>query len=280
MGEAARRWRQLVRARMAEMERLQPGASPLANPAFWDRRARRFAAGPMRSAEGDPLLSRLRRAVTPARSLLDVGSGPGRFSLALAPRARSVVAVDPSRRMLAILRREAREANLGNIRTVTGAWEDVDVEPADIVLCSYVLPLIAEAGPFLTKLDRSARHRVFLYLGAFASDAMADPFWRHFHGAPRRPGPSYLDAVAVLDELGIRPDVEVVEVTVRTRHPTLEAAVENYRDALVLAKTPAVRRELARLLEPWLQAADGGLRPPFRSHPAAVLSWSPAGAGR
>jgi SAM-dependent methyltransferase len=260
---------------MDEIERLQPGRSPLADPDYWNRRPRRFTAGPMGSAEGDPLLPRLRRAVTPATALLDVGSGTGRFTLALAPRVRTAVAVDPGTRLLAILRRRAREAGLTNVRTVLGSWPEVEVEEADVVVCSHVLPLIPDARPFLARLDAVARRRVFLYLGTFGADALIDPFWRHFHGGPRRPPPTYLDAVAVLAELGIEPQVDVVEVPVRARHADLDAAVKNYLDALVLPDRAAVRRELAGLLEPWLQRGRDGLRPPLRSQPSVILSWRP-----
>jgi SAM-dependent methyltransferase len=280
VGEAARRWRRLVEGRIGEIERLQPGRASVSSPDFWDRRARRFAKGPMSTAEGDPLLARLRRVVRPAMTVLDVGSGPGRFALAVAPRARQVVAVDPSRRMLQILRRRAREAGLTNVRTIVGSWPDVDVELADVVLCSHVLPLVADVRPFLAKLDGVARRKVFLYLGGFAADAIADPFWRHFHGRPRRPPPTYLDAIAVLAELGIAPDLEVVEVPTRARHATLDEAVDNYRDLLVLPNNAAVRRELAGLLGPWLQHRNGALYPPLRTQPAAILSWEPLGRER
>jgi SAM-dependent methyltransferase len=268
-----------VRARIEEMERLQGGPGSM-GPAFWDRRAPRFVKGPMASTDGDPLMPRLRRAVRPGSVLLDVGSGPGRFSLALAPRAGEVVAVDPSRRMLQILRRRAREAGVTNVRTVVGRWEEVGPAAADIgadvALCAHVLPLIADPAPFLRKLDAAARRRVIVYLGAFAADAIADPFWRYFHGAPRRTAPSYLDAMAVMEEVGIRPEVEVVEVPVRARYATIEEAVDSYRESLALPNTAAVRRELAGLLGPWLQRRDGVLRPPLRTQPAAIISWAPA----
>lgn len=226
------------------------------------------------------MLARLRRAAgrSGTATVLDVGSGPGRFSLAVAPRVARVVAVDPSKRMLQILRRRAREAGVGNVRTVTGSWPDVDVEPADVVLCSHVLPLIADVVPFVQKLHESARRRVLVYVGAFAADAIIDPFWRHFHGSPRRPGASWLDAVKVVEEMGLQPRVEVVELRARFRYQTLEDAVEAYLDSLVLPGTAAVRKELTRLLDPWMQRRNGALYPPFRTHPAAILTWDGAGA--
>ena len=138
---------------------------------------------------------------------------------------------------------------------------------------SYVLPLVKDAPRFLAKLAAAARRRAFLYLGAFTADAVFDPLWRHFHGAPRKPGPTYLDAVAVLRELGLDPQVEVVEVPSQTSFATVAEAVEEYRDYLVVPNTRAARRELQDLLESWLVRRDGAFRPPLRTLPAAIISW-------
>jgi SAM-dependent methyltransferase len=269
--EAQRRWRALVRARRAETERLL--GAPL-DASFWDARARRFAAQRLAAPDKDPLLARIRRATRKDGTVLDVGSGPGRFALALAPRVGEVVAVDPSPAMLAILRREARRRGLGNVRCVNTRWEDAEVEPADVVICSYVLPLIEDGGGFLRRLDAATRGRAFVYLNAASFDLLLDPLWRHFHGRPRHPAPTYLDAVAVLRELGIDPDVEVVEVPSSARFRDLERAVASYRDQLLLPGTAAVRRELRSLLAPWLVRREDGLASPVRTLPAAIVSWT------
>lgn len=221
-------------------------------------------------------MARVRQVATADTDMLDVGCGPGRFALALAPGVSRVVAVDPSRVMLDLLRRQARREGLDNIVTVTGRWQDVETEPVDVGLCAYVLPLIEDAGAFLAKLDAACRHHVFVYLSAMSTDAVFDPFWRHFHGAPRKPGPTYLDAVAVLCELGIRADVKVVELPLRTRFTTVAAAARDYRDNLLLPDAPDVRKELRAMLSTWLVASDGALRPPLQSTPAAILHWQPS----
>jgi SAM-dependent methyltransferase len=258
------------------VSRLSPAAA-VDSPQFWDARARRFAARFPGPARNDPFLARVRRAVGRTRSVIDVGSGPGRFALALAPRAKEVVAVDPSKEMLAHLRRRCRGLGIDNIRLVHGKWQDVNAPTVDVGLCSYVLPIIDDAAGFLTKLDACCRERAFLYLGAMSTDAVFDPFWRHFHGTPRRPGPTYLDAVAVLEELGVEPQVEVVEVTTGTRFKSLAAAVGDYRENLLLPDDAEVRRELRALLRTWLVEQGGELRAPVRSMPAAVISWDARG---
>jgi SAM-dependent methyltransferase len=269
-----------VRGRLAEMERLQPGRGAL-GAAFWDTRAKRFASRmTVADATEDPFYRRLRRATGRRSTALDVGAGPGRFTLALAPHVAAVSAVDPSGAMLDLCRRQARRARLDNVTCVQGRWEDVDVPPADVAFSSYVLPLVADAPRFLAKLDAAAGQRAFLYLGAFSLDAVMDPLWRHFHGKPRRPGPTYLDAVDVLKELGLAPEVEVVEVISRTRFATVAAAARDYGEQLLVPDTPQARRELREILAAWLIPRDGGLAPPLKAVPAAVVSWAPGGGGR
>lgn len=272
MTTAAARWRRLVRARLTEAAELSPdGAAD--TPEFWDARARRFAARCPAPARRDPLLTRVRRSVGGSSTVADVGTGTGRFALALAPRVREVVAVDPSQKMLGHVRRRTRVMGLDNVRLVLGRWQDVAPLTVDVGICSYVLPSVEDAAGFLAKLDRACRNRVFVYLGAMSSDAVFDPFWRHFHGKPRRPGPTYLDAVAVLAELGLEPLVEVVEVPTTARFANVAAAVDDYREQLLLPDNRDVRRELRALLSPWLVERGSELGPPVRAMPAAVISW-------
>ena len=270
---AGARWRRLVTGRLGEMERLSPGLGSLSG-AFWDRRADRYAAGVKRMiTDDDPFLRRLRRVTDASSTAIDVGAGTGRFALALAAGVEHVTAVDPSAAMLRILRRDARRLGVANVTTVPATWDEADTPPADVAFSSFVLTLVPDAPGFVRKLDAAARRDVFLYLGAYTGDAVLDPLWRHFHGAPRAPGPSYLDALAVLDELGIAPDVKVVELANRRRFATVDEAVEHYRDALVLADGPEVDRELGALLAKWLLGRKGALRSPLRTVPAAIIHW-------
>ena len=106
------------------------------------------------------------------------------------------------------------------------------------------MTLVPDGAAFVVKLDAAARRRVLLYLGAYYGDAVFDPLWRHFHDAPRVPGPSYLDALALVRELGIDPAVKIVEIANRRRFATLGEAVDYYRDWLFLPHDRDVSLEL------------------------------------
>lgn len=272
---ASVRWHRLVTCRLEETERLSPGLGSLSG-AFWDRRAERHAASTyVTHTAGDPFLRRLRRATHSSSTAIDVGAGTGRFALPLAAGVKEVTAVDPSAGMLDVLRRDARRLGVRNVTTVRGSWEETSTAVADVVFSAFVFTLVPEARRFLIKLDAAARQHAFLYLGAYSGDAVLDPLWRHFHGAPRAPGPTYLDALVVLRELGIEPEVKVVELINRRRFATIDQAVEHYRDALLLADLPCVRRELEGLLGIWLLGRRGALRSPLRTTPAAIIHWTP-----
>lgn len=276
---ASARWRRLAGDRLAEYERLSPDAAPV-RAGFWDRRADRYAASMKKAAsiDRDPFLRRLRRVTSPTSTAIDVGAGSGRFAIALAAEIGHVTAVDPSARMLEILEDDARDRGVTNLTTVTATWEEARTPPADVAFSAFVLPLVPDAGPFLAKLDAAAREHALLYLGAFSGDAVLDPLWRHFHGERRSAGPSFLDALAVLRELGIEPRVDAVEIPNRRRFETVEEATDFYREALLLEDTDDIRAELADLLRSWLLGRRGALRSPLRTVPAAIFQWRPAAA--
>jgi SAM-dependent methyltransferase len=274
-GGAATRWRELVSGRLAEIERLTPGAGSL-DGAFWDRRAARKAPTVrLADPEGDPLLRRLLRVAGPSSTAIDVGAGSGRFAIPLAERVSHVTAVDPSVAMVEALRHGAEERGLENVTAIRSLWAEAETPEADIVFSSFVLTLVPDAVSFVRKLEAAARGHVFLYLGAYSGDAVLDPLWRHFHRTPRAPGPTYLDALALLEELGIAPDVKVVEIRNRTRFATIDEAVEHYRDGLLLSETPDVEEDLARLLDKWLLGRRGSYRSPLRTFPVAIINWRP-----
>src|SRR3954452_16444429 len=116
---AAARWRRLVEGRLEESERLRAGAGATGAD-YWNKtRSRRFADR-VTTAQADPFLARLRRGTGARTTVLDIRAGAGRVSIAIASRAATVVAVDPSEAMVKILRRRAREAGAPNISTVLG----------------------------------------------------------------------------------------------------------------------------------------------------------------
>lgn len=249
-------WRALVLAREA-----QSGRSHTDD--WWAPRARQFAQQ-MRATPEDPVLRFLEPWLRPSASVLDVGAGTGRHTGPLAGRADWVTAVEPSQAM-----REHIEP-AGNVTVIGSRWEDADPAPADLVICVHVLYPIAEPVPFIEKLERFARERVFIWMrdstNALPAEVMARP------GRGREPW--LRDCLLLLRQLGVEPEMWLGSgpgMTVRYR--SLDEAVEMSRTHLGLAWDEDRGRA-------WLQAnlrtdEDGTLVYETAGTTAGVLHWKP-----
>ncbi|MBN2238851.1 MAG: class I SAM-dependent methyltransferase [Dehalococcoidales bacterium] len=73
-------------------------------------------------------------------TVLDIGCGPGRISVPMAQRAKSVTSLDASDLMLEHCRNNAKEAGVTNLKAVKMNWEDAELgknlEQHDIVIAS------------------------------------------------------------------------------------------------------------------------------------------------
>src|SRR5437764_12324878 len=99
MESAIDRWQAIIDARAQQMDAAYARLGRTSAD-FWERRARGFHRSTKDTVAHDPLFLKLRDIVTPETTVLDVGVGIGRFSLALAPLAIHITAVDPSAALL------------------------------------------------------------------------------------------------------------------------------------------------------------------------------------
>src|SRR2546422_915425 len=99
MESAVQRWNELLDARAQQMDDAYARLGRTSAD-FWDRRARGFHRTTKYTITSDPFYLWLRDIVTPQKSVLDVGAGTGRFTLALAPQAMRFTAVEPNAAML------------------------------------------------------------------------------------------------------------------------------------------------------------------------------------
>ena len=271
---AVERWQALIDARARQMDAAYARLGRTSAD-FWDRRARGFHRATSDTIARDPFFLRLRDEVTPQTSVLDVGAGTGRFTISLAPQAQYIIAVEPNATMLDYLRRDASKQKLTNITYVQTTWQDApDDLRADIVICSHVLYPIRDIVPFLAKLQAATRRTCYIYLRATSMDALTTHLWQHFHGDERCLQPGYIHALDVLYEMGIYANVEIVTLATSLRYPSLDIAVEELIEQLILPDNQQTRSELRALLEKWLVERDGMLVPPIEKNVSAVIWWA------
>jgi SAM-dependent methyltransferase len=156
-----------------------------------------------------PSRVRARDALPEGGSVLDVGCGGGAAGLALVPPAGRVVGFDRSTELLERFMDRAAELGVDN-EAVQGDWPDgaAAVGPADVVVCHHVAYNVADLARFAAELDGHARRRVVMELTSVHPRTGVNNLWRHFWDVGRPTGPTADDAVAVLVEAGIRPQVE------------------------------------------------------------------------
>ena len=275
MESAVQRWNEIHDARAQQMDAAYARLDRTSAD-FWERRALGFHRSTKNTVANDPFYLRLRDLVTPQMSVLDVGAGTGRFTLALAPQAKHITAVEPSSSMLDYLRQDASERGLTNISYVQTSWQEAPADlQADIVICSHVLYPIRDIVPFLAKLNAATLQGCYLYLFATRLDAQLNHLWRHFHGEERHPPPGYIHALDVLYEMGIYANVEVVKLPTRLRYPSFDVAIEELLERLILPDDEKTRAELRRLLLGLLVERDGMLVTFDQEVVCAIVWWQP-----
>jgi SAM-dependent methyltransferase len=207
-------WRRLV----IEREAAAHGHS---DPHYWDHRAPTYARSTF--SRVDEFLDVVQPFVSPRKTLIDVGAGAGRFAVPLAERLEWVTAVEPSEGM------RAHIPPLPNMTVIASAWEDAEVAPADLVICCHVLYGIEEVVPFVEKLERSARERVFIMLREGPVPHPANVLRERMAGGPVPRIPQFSDLFMLLVQLGIAPDVKFISYPVANRYRSLDEAVADTR---------------------------------------------------
>lgn len=272
---AIERWKAIIDARAhqtdAAFARLERTSAD-----FWDRRARGFHLSTKDTTSNDPFFLHLRQAVTAQTTVLDVGAGTGRLSVALAPLVKQVIAVEPNASMRSYLSQEAEQRSITNISYVTTTWEQAPADlQADVVICSHVLYAIRDVDSFIARLYAAPRQACYIYMRATHFDAINAPLWKHFHGKERCLPPGYIHALDVMFDMGIYADVDIVRYAQHMRFPTLDVAVEEMLEQLILPDNAQARAELRELLSSWLVERNGALALPAGEMAAAIMCVRP-----
>jgi SAM-dependent methyltransferase len=161
----------------------------------------------LRLSPSGPSFEREWEALSPAGSVLDVGSGAGAACLPLAARTTGLTAVDQDEQMLGLLAERATAAGLA-AELVPGSWPAVagQVAVADLVTCHHVVYNVPDVEPFLTELTEHARRRVVLEMTTVHPLVSLNPLWLRFHGLTRPEGPAADGLLDILAAMGLKPE--------------------------------------------------------------------------
>ena len=123
---------------------------------FWDRIARKYAAGPIRNMDGyRQTIERTRARLSTDDHVLEVGCGTGSTALLLAPDVARIIASDISAEMIAIGREKAADQDIANVDFVRAVPQDdaFPNAPFDAVLAFNFLHLVADLPATLRRLN-------------------------------------------------------------------------------------------------------------------------------
>jgi SAM-dependent methyltransferase len=192
-----------------------------ANIGYWDRRAPTFARSTR--SRVDEFLDVVARYASPRKTLIDVGAGAGRHAVPLAEQLEWVTAVEPSEGM------RAHIPPRDNMTVIASTWEDAEVASADLVICCHVLYGVGEPVPFITKLDRAARERVFVMMREGPMPHPAATIRARMLGGEGPGVPQFSDLFMLLMQMGIAPDVTFIRYPVFNRYSDIDEALADSR---------------------------------------------------
>lgn len=230
--------------------------SPYGWPQFlWARRSELA-----RQETEEPVTTGVVRRLLPSTgTIVDIGAGRGRASLALAAEGHRVVAVEKSQSMADGLRADAAAMDT-EVDLRQESWPEAapGVGPVDVAMCAHVVYDVPRLGPFLRAMHDSAERGVVIELTDRHPWASLSPYYRRLHGLARPEGPTAEDLVDVVAEVvGETPHVERWSRSGQLWFESWDELVAFQARRLVLP--PERRPELRALLEPDVAEVDGRL---------------------
>ena len=172
------------------------------------------------------------------------------------------------------------EAELTNVSVVNEPWEDADVPPADLVLCSLVLHHQLEAVSFVKRMQQHARDRVVLLEMMQTPGAVYRPFQERVYGSAITPLPGLPKLLALLWEMEIFPDVSMFSPVTPILETDRDSVQDYMRRRLSVEEGTEEDERLQAAMEELLEETPEGFTVRGVSpHRQAMVTWQPTGAG-
>lgn len=217
-------WSELRRKMLIETQRID-----FCKPSYWDKEAENFSQnvlqmGKLTQQQLDQLV------LLPQFTVLDVGAGTGRLTIPIAKRVKSVTALEPSSKMLAILKANAKKQQVKNIKYVNKSLDDLEItelKAHDVVLASFSL-LMVDIDKALLKMDALASVGVYLFVSA--SDWMDKEIQEIALGEDETSTvlPDQVYICNILHDIGIDSNVDVWDFESKQCYKDVESATTRF----------------------------------------------------
>ncbi|MBM3944797.1 MAG: hypothetical protein FJ317_04805 [SAR202 cluster bacterium] len=151
------------------------------------------------------------------------------------------------------------QSGIRNVKVVASPWESAQAKPADVVLCAHVLYGVEDIGTFVRKLNSHARKTVLIVMFLDAPQSHHSQFWKRLHGEERVTLPALKELPPVLWELGIYPNVEMLDAMPPPSYDEREEALHDLRFRLYVAPGSEKDACLLQAIDELLIRTEDGL---------------------
>lgn len=199
-----------------------PSAKKMDQAEFWNQRAESFAQNTIKSkdrARTEQVFKFLKYhgALNNGYSVLDIGSGPGSFTIPLAELGNQVLAMDPSPRMLELCRAMISPELTDKIELYEGLWEEI--EPASLGWVKTFDLVFASMCPGVNELALIEKmmvcSRQWCYISAFAGPRCFEVYDEIFRALTGLPYPNHFNDIIypfnLVYALGYRPSIQFLQ---------------------------------------------------------------------
>ncbi|MEK3854175.1 class I SAM-dependent methyltransferase [Cytobacillus sp. FSL H8-0458] len=201
---------------------------------------------------------------------IEFGPGWGNYTFPLSQDVRSLTLVDGSKSVLAYLKQYFEED--APIQFVHSKWEEVHLEPHDVVVGVNCFYRMYEMNEALKKMNRLAKKRAIIGLTTGPIQphyVLLDEQFGYDINYPRR---DYIMIVNMLYQLGIYADCEMIKLEREHRYDTLQQLIDAGSKKILSPRFE--QAHVGASLEQFISKEDGQYvyRYPFH---AAIISWEP-----
>lgn len=127
---------------------------------YWEKYGEEYYRNRVSGPHYSDVLRFILAAIPQGADLLEVGPGPGVFTLPLSRHCRLVTAVEPSPANASLLRRKI--ASAGNVKVMETSWQEVEAARHDVVFGAGILYAFHDLESALRKMVRCALRKVVL----------------------------------------------------------------------------------------------------------------------
>lgn len=261
-------WSELRRKMLIETQRID-----FCKPSYWDKEAENFSQNVLQM---DKLTQQQidHLVLLPKFTVLDVGAGTGRLTIPIAQRVKSVTALEPSPKMLAMLKGNTKKQHVKNIKFINKSLDDLEItelKAHDIVVASFSL-LMIDIDKALQKMDDLASLGVYLFVSA--SDWMDKEIQEIALGKDKTSTvlPDHVYICNILRDIGIDAYVDVWDFESTQCYKDVESATSRFMQLYRIS--PEKKNELGVYLNKILVQDETGKFWLNRKKKAAMIWWT------